>query len=148
MFIYAADRHRFGMKQLDVVVSPPAFFWNPYLTLTYMSFDLDPRDLWPLGRMSNTLCRVLGIHVFSPHVDLDLWPTTLTLNHVTLTLVTFDVKATGQTHHVECPSKSHSFLTWWPWPLTFAHNLHIADVHLHIKFGDPKSNGCWDMNFF
>ncbi len=29
------------MKQLDVVVSPPAFVWNPYLTLTPVTFDLD-----------------------------------------------------------------------------------------------------------
>ena len=27
------------MKQLDVVVSPPAFIWNPYLTLTHVTFD-------------------------------------------------------------------------------------------------------------
>ncbi len=30
------------MKQLDVVVSPPAFIRNPYLTLTHVTFDLDP----------------------------------------------------------------------------------------------------------
>ncbi len=29
------------MKQLDVVVSPPAFLWDPYLTLTHVIFDLD-----------------------------------------------------------------------------------------------------------
>ncbi len=31
------------MKQLDIVVSPPAFLWDPYLTfdLTHMTFDLD-----------------------------------------------------------------------------------------------------------
>ncbi len=34
------------MKQLDVDVSPPAFVWNPYLTLTQMTFDLGPRDLY------------------------------------------------------------------------------------------------------
>ncbi len=28
------------MKQLDVVVSPPAFLWDPYLT-----FDPNPHDL-------------------------------------------------------------------------------------------------------
>ena len=33
------------MKQLDVVVSPPAFVRNPYLTLTHVTFDLDPCDL-------------------------------------------------------------------------------------------------------
>ncbi len=29
------------MKQLDVVVSPPAFLWDRYLTLTNVIFDLD-----------------------------------------------------------------------------------------------------------
>ena len=29
------------MKQLDVVMSPPAFLLDPYLTLTYEIFDLD-----------------------------------------------------------------------------------------------------------
>ncbi len=32
------------MKQLDVVVSPPAFVRNPYLTLNHVAFDLDPCD--------------------------------------------------------------------------------------------------------
>ncbi len=34
------DRQK-AMKQLDVVVSPPAFLWDPYLTLTNVIFDLD-----------------------------------------------------------------------------------------------------------
>ena len=29
------------MKQLDVVVSPPAVVWDPYMTLTHVTFDLD-----------------------------------------------------------------------------------------------------------
>ena len=33
------------MKQLDVVVSPPAYVWDPNLTLTHVTLDLDPRDL-------------------------------------------------------------------------------------------------------
>ena len=28
------------MKQLDIVVSPHAFVWNSYLTLTHVTFDL------------------------------------------------------------------------------------------------------------
>ena len=32
------------MKQLDVVVSPPAFVRNPYLTLTHVTFDLIATD--------------------------------------------------------------------------------------------------------
>ncbi len=43
------------MKQFDVVVSPPAFVGNPYLTLTHVTFDLDPCDLWPRGQISMTL---------------------------------------------------------------------------------------------
>ena len=33
------------MKQLDVVVSPPAFIWDPYLTLINVAFDPDPSKL-------------------------------------------------------------------------------------------------------
>ena len=33
------------MKQLDVVMSPPAFVWDPYLTSTHVTFDLNPCDL-------------------------------------------------------------------------------------------------------
>ncbi len=28
------------MKQLDVVVSPPAFVWDPNLTLTHVTFGI------------------------------------------------------------------------------------------------------------
>ena len=88
----------------------------------------------------------------------DLWPCPmwpLTLTHVSLTHVTFDldprdlwppwsfVKYTKQN-----PRKS--FLPWWPWPLTydlFIHDLDTINVHHHTKFGDPTSNGSWDMNF-
>ncbi len=34
------------MKQLDVVVSPPAFLWDPYLTLTNVIFDLDMNEFF------------------------------------------------------------------------------------------------------
>ncbi len=37
--------HISEMKQLDVVVSPPAFVRNPYLTVTHVTFDPDPCDL-------------------------------------------------------------------------------------------------------
>ncbi len=32
------------MKQLDVVVSPPTFVWDPYMTLTNVTFDPDPKS--------------------------------------------------------------------------------------------------------
>ncbi len=32
------------MKQLDIVVSPPAFSQNPYLTLASVTFDLDTQS--------------------------------------------------------------------------------------------------------
>ena len=35
------------MKQLGIDVSPPDFVWNPYLTLTNVTFDLDDLDLEP-----------------------------------------------------------------------------------------------------
>ncbi len=33
------------MKQLDIVLSPSVFVWNPFLTLAKMTFDLDQCDL-------------------------------------------------------------------------------------------------------
>ncbi len=35
------------MKQLNIVVSPTAFVWDPYFTLTNVTIDPDPCDLWP-----------------------------------------------------------------------------------------------------
>ena len=35
-----------AMKQLDVVVSPPALVWDPYLTLTNVTFDPTHVTLW------------------------------------------------------------------------------------------------------
>ena len=35
--------HRWAkIKQLDVVVSPPAFVWDPNLTLTHVTSNVDP----------------------------------------------------------------------------------------------------------
>ena len=71
-----------------------------------------------------------------------MWP-------LTLTFVTFHLWAKGQIPHVKSfKIVCTCFVTWSPWPLTFTHDLDIVDVHLYIKFGDPKSNGSWDMNFF
>ncbi len=101
------------MKQLDVDVSPPAFVWNPHLTLAKVTFDLDPCDLWP-------------------------WPSRpLTSRSL--------VKYTMQN-----PWKSHFWdrdLERWPMTLTFIHDLDTITVDHHTKFGDPISNGSWDMNF-
>ena len=40
-----AQRFIHEMKQLDIVVNPPAFLWDPYLTLPHVIFDLDICDL-------------------------------------------------------------------------------------------------------
>ncbi len=40
------------MKPLDLVVSPPAFVWDPYLTLTYVTFD-GSRDIYFLLLVSS-----------------------------------------------------------------------------------------------
>ncbi len=34
----------FGRKQLDVVMRPPAFVWNSYLTLNHVTFDLEVKS--------------------------------------------------------------------------------------------------------
>ncbi len=43
MIYYPANpaQNEIQMKQLDVVVSPPAFLWDSYLTLTNVIFELD-----------------------------------------------------------------------------------------------------------
>ncbi len=60
------------MKQLDVVVSPPAFVWNPHFTLTHVTFDLDPSDLLPRGQISMKLQKIFEKIIFFQHGDLDL----------------------------------------------------------------------------
>ena len=42
------------MKQLDGV-SPLAFIWDPNLTLTHVTSDLDLCDFWPLSQMSENI---------------------------------------------------------------------------------------------
>ena len=39
-------------------------------------------------------------------------------------------------------------LTFDLWPLTFTYNLGMVHIHHHAKFGDPRSNGSGDINFF
>ena len=45
--IYRISYWHFFVDWVDVVVSPPAFVWDTYLTLTNVTFDPDPCDLWP-----------------------------------------------------------------------------------------------------
>ena len=56
------------MKQLDVDVSPPAFVWTPYLTLTLVTFDLDPCDLLPIGHMSKQVLYYLRYDANFPKI--------------------------------------------------------------------------------
>ncbi len=42
----------------------------------------------------------------------------------------------------------HGDLELWPMTLSFTHNLDMVLVHHYTKFGDHRSNGSWDMNFF
>ncbi len=68
------------MKQFDVVLRPPAFLWDPYLT-----FDPDLHDLWPsyLSLFSSTtLIQQVCKTCFFLHGDHDLWP----LTHVKYTM--------------------------------------------------------------
>ncbi len=41
LILGAVKLQRFLMKQLDVDVSPPAFLWNPYLSLVNVTFDIN-----------------------------------------------------------------------------------------------------------
>ncbi len=75
----------------------------------------------------------------------DLRPRPLTLNLVTLTLahVTSNLKAI---HPVKC--LKITFLAWWPWPLTFTHDLDIINVHHRTKYDHPTSSGSKDIYFY
>ncbi len=51
------------MKQLDIDVSPPANIMSFRLTLTHMTFDLDPNNLgpwsiWPLAKLYDPRCNI------------------------------------------------------------------------------------------
>ena len=39
-------------------------------------------------------------------------------------------------------------LDLWPMTLTLTVNFRVIHVHVLTKFHDPRSNDCWDMNFF
>ena len=69
-----------SMKQLDVVVSPPAFLYNPYLTLNNIKYIMKDRLL-------NAFSFDLVTLTFD--IDYDLWPWNTW--PLTLTLVTFDL---------------------------------------------------------
>ncbi len=40
-YAYLSTHRGKRTKQLDIVVSPPAFLWDPYLTSTNVMFDRD-----------------------------------------------------------------------------------------------------------
>ena len=49
------------MKQPDVDVIPPAFVWNPYLTLANLTFDLETQvtlDLDPRYLYFQAICKI------------------------------------------------------------------------------------------
>ncbi len=50
-----------------------------HLILTHVTFDLDPRDLWPPSHLSNTLCKIHKNRIFALvtltfDLDLHTWP--------------------------------------------------------------------------
>ena len=66
------------MKQLDIDVIPPAFVWTHYLTVTLVTFHLDPVTLTSRLYVKYTaILEKCYYHVFTPG-DLDLWLMTLT----------------------------------------------------------------------
>ena len=108
------------MNQPDVVVSAAAFVWDSYLTLSNVTFDPDPYDLWPWYLWSLTSRSQIKSNYTKAlkHVLFTWCPWPLTLNRVAfdLALVTFNPKARCQIHSVK--SLKITFLTFdlWPWP--------------------------------
>ncbi len=129
--------------QLAVVVSPPVFVCDPYLTLTKMTFDPDTHDLWPwylwplIYRSHNYKFKNMFLEMVTLAFDLRPWPWITWL----LTLVTL-----GNMSNTVCKVfENHIFdmVT-----LTFTHELDIINVHHHTKFEHPRSNGSTVMNFY
>ncbi len=149
------------MKQLDVDVSPPAFLWDPYLNLANVTFDLHPCDLWP--RRPNKIWKIYKIHIFDMvTLNLDVWPwpshdlNIINVHHHTKfgdpnPKGSWDMNYFPVNHWTNyCLVKSHFWhgdLKLWPMTLTFIHDLDNINVHRHTEFGDPNSNGSWDMNY-
>ncbi len=107
----------FKKMQLDVDVSPPANILSICLTLTQVTFDLNPSDLWPWTK----------------------WP--LTLTHVTLTLIPSPVRLHGDLNSrflTWCP---------WPLTLTFNIDLWVIPGHALTKFHGPRCNTFCNMNY-
>ena len=72
-YTLASGESSFEMKQLDVVVSPPACVWNPYLMLTHVTFDLEPCDLWPRGQISMKSSIVWPNFMWLPAIFFVIW---------------------------------------------------------------------------
>ena len=112
-FITQKTQPKTLMKQLDIVVSPPAFLWDPYLTLT--DLDLWPWYLWPLTcRLSQTDRRTDRRK--AAHKSPQCMSTGGLKNYI---------------------------LTGWPWPMTLTIELvqDIIKVNLCTKFYDHMPNG-------
>ena len=113
--------HCLLMKQLDIVVSPPAFHFKHVLTFTFeirpWPLSLEPRDLWPWT----------------------MWPLTLTMRTFGRVPTTFSVSKPMQS-----PLKTH-FSISWPWLLTLTFKVYpyIIKIHPHTKFHDPKCDPSW-----
>ncbi len=68
--IWGSGRFHITKKQCDIVVSPPAFVWNPHLTCTNVTFDLESN----FKEMTKNPWKNQVIQ----HGDLDHWPMTFT----------------------------------------------------------------------
>ncbi len=161
----------FIIKQLDVGMSPPAFSFPLIVTLTFdpdlwpwplVTFDLDPLHLWPLNNINAQIkvkkSRFSTLRPWPLTHDLDLYTRPRHHLHsspykIWLTyskrfwryeFFSSDFFSSKCENHVF----QHTDLDLWPMTLGFTHDLDMVHIHHHTKFGDPRSNGSWDMNFF
>ena len=110
-------------------------------------FDLDQCDLWPWPMWPSTLISVtFNLSVtFEMHDAKSLKPCFVYMVTLTFDLEPHDLcpwnlwPLTSRPHviyTVKSPWKS-GFSTWWPWPLTFTHDLYTINVDHHTKFEQP-----------
>ncbi len=71
----------------------------------------------------------------------------LTLTHVTFDLNPIPLMSRSRVKHSVKSSKS-TFFYIELWPMTFTCVFYMIYGHYHTKFGEAKSNGSRDINFF
>ncbi len=119
----------------------------PSVQHVYPGFEFTWKIYFPVEKLIQNL-----LPEQMKQLDVDVSPPCFTLTHVTFDLDARDLypQVTCQIHEWKMHENHvfwHGDLDLWPMTLTFISNLESINVYNHTKFGDPNSNGSWDMNY-